>query len=208
MDEYDINIGLQIRYLRKKLGLTLRDLSDRSGLSVNAISRIENCQTSPTVSSIHRLAIALGVPIAALFDGTLASTTVYIPLSSRKKMRMEGRTLEMLGLGMIDPLSEPFYVTLEGKEKTRGTPYTHPGEEFAYCLEGEVIFTVGNNAYRLNPGDSLQFKSEQPHSWENPNQEAAKFLLVFVKGAANSSSNTEQPQIIHEFVTAEAASAL
>lgn len=203
MNEYDINIGLQIRYLRKKLGLTLRDLSERSGLSMNAISRIENCQASPTVSSVHRLAMALGVPIAALFDGTIANPTVYIPAGSRKKMRMEGRTLEMLGLGMMDPLSEPFYVTLDGKEKTRGAPFTHPGEEFAYCLEGEVIFTIGNNDYRLRPGDSLQFKSEQPHSWENPSTKPARFLLVFVKKEATGASGAEETNIIHEFVPTE-----
>ncbi|NMB86716.1 MAG: cupin domain-containing protein [Chloroflexi bacterium] len=198
-DPYDINIGIQIRYLRKQKSMTLKELSERSGLSVNAISRIENCQTSPTVSSVHRLALALDVPIAALFDGSVASPTVFIQSESRKKVRMEGRILEMLGAGMVDPLTEPFYVTLDGREKTKGSPYKHSGEEFAYCLDGEVNFTVGNNTFTLHANDSLLFKSDQPHSWENPADQAARFLLIFIKGEPGSPSLQSEPQIMREF---------
>ena len=78
-DQYDIDIGSRIKLLRRQKGMTLRHLSEASGLSINAISRMENGQTSPTVSSVHRLAMALGIPIAAMFDESIATETVFIP---------------------------------------------------------------------------------------------------------------------------------
>lgn len=203
-DRYDFNIGAQIKHIRKQLGFTLRVLSNRSGLSINAISRIENHQTSPTVNSVHRIAQALGVPIASLFDETIASNTVYVQATNRKKIHMKGRTLELLGPGMIDPQCEPFYVTLVGNEKTTSDPGQHPGEEFAYCLEGEIIFYVGGIRYHLREGDSLFFKSDQPHTWENPTRELAKFLLFFVaeEGKKTVFSNGHN-KIIEEYVPSE-----
>jgi len=200
MSPYDLNVGVQIRYLRKKKDLTLKDLAESSGLSVNAISRIENGQTSPTVSTVHRLAVALGVPIASIFDGSAASTIVYTSSNQRHKTYLEGRTVETLGSGMIDPLSEPFLITLEGRERTRGESSQHPGEEFAYCLEGNVNFIFGNSTHTLRAGDSLLFKSDQPHAWENPTDVPARFLLIFVKGDQSDHTDKEHHNILSEFI--------
>ena len=208
VEEYDLNIGRRIKLLRKQKGLTLRQLSEESGLSVNAISRIENGQTSPTVSSVHRLALALGIPIAALFDESIATETVYVRAGERKAITMKGRRMEPLGLGMVDNQSEPFYLTLASGEKSLAEPNEHPGEEFAFCLEGEVIFYVGSKDYHLQSGDSLFFKSSQPHSWENPSDQPAKFLLIFVNAAGDASlAEGNHQTIVNEYIAQAKSSA-
>lgn len=202
VESYDPNVGLRIRYLRKQKGLTLRDLSELSGLSINAISRIENHQTSPTVFSVHRLANALEVPIAALFDGTVATRTVHVKADNRQKIQMKGRCLEPLGTGMINPRAEPFLVTLDPHEKTTAGPDKHTGEEFAFCLEGIINFNIDGADYELHPGDSLFFKSEQPHTWNNPGEIPAEFLLMFLDEEHKPSSTTEEYKIMDEFIPA------
>lgn len=200
-DQYDIDIGSRIKLLRRQKGMTLRDLSEASGLSVNAISRMENGQTSPTVSSVHRLALALGIPIGALFDESIATETVFVRAGERKAITMKGRRMEPLGIGMVDNFSEPFHVTLSSGEKSLAGSNEHPGEEFAFCLEGEVIFFIGEKAYHLKPGDSLFFKSSQPHSWENPAGQPARFLLIFVNPKANTFQPQEnKPDILNEYI--------
>ena len=200
-DQIELDIGSRIKLLRRQKNMTLRDLSEASGLSINAISRIENGLTSPTVSSVHHLAMALGIPIAALFDESIATETVFVRAGERKAITMKGRRMEPLGIGMVDNTCEPFYVTLESGEKSLAGRNEHPGEEFAYCLEGEVIFFIGERAYHLKPGDSLFFKSSQPHSWENPAEQPARFLLIFVNPKENSAQPQEnKPDIINEYI--------
>jgi transcriptional regulator with XRE-family HTH domain len=199
-NQYDFNIGKRIRVLRKRMGLTLKDLSEISGLSINAISRIEKNLTSPTVSTVHRLAIALDTPLSSLFEEQVEKTVVHTKAENRQKMRMKGRLMEMLGTGLVDPLCEPFVVILEGGEKTTTGLFKHAGEEFAYCLEGRVVFTIDGEPYLLEEGDSLLFKSEQQHAWENPASHPARFVLIFMKSAPGEEDAENEHQIVDEYV--------
>ena len=71
-------VGQMIRSLRDERKFSLRDLSEISGLSVNAISKIERGETSPTVASLHQLASALGVPITDLFSQAIHKVAVFV----------------------------------------------------------------------------------------------------------------------------------
>jgi len=194
-------IANSIKQLRNQLGYTLKDLSERSGLSINAIYRIENAIASPTVSTVHRLADALGVPIASLFDGSATRSTVLIRNKDREVLSMKGRTLEPLSKGLVNPLCEPFYVTIQGHVKSKVKTYQHQGEEFAYCLQGEVVYTVDGIDYHLKKGDSLVFKSDQPHFWNNPSEETAHLLVFFVACHGEKSSPKENhDQIVEEYI--------
>ena len=78
MEAITINVGQQIRALREQQGLSLRALAERCGLSMNAISLIERGENSPTVSSLHLLALALNVPITAFFEAKQEQTVVFV----------------------------------------------------------------------------------------------------------------------------------
>jgi transcriptional regulator with XRE-family HTH domain len=196
----DLDVGTRLRYLRKKTNLTLRELSERSGLSINAISRIEKNLTSPTVSTLHRLAMALEIPVGAIFQEDVVNTVVHVRAGNRQKMPMKGKILELLGTGMVDPLTEPFVVTLEGGEKSTTSFFRHPGEEFAFCLQGKIIFYIEGQAFVLEEGDSLLFKSDQGHAWENPSSDPAKFLLIFVGCESDQTESGSTAQIVNEYI--------
>jgi transcriptional regulator with XRE-family HTH domain len=173
------NVGLRIRALRREQGLSMQALAARCGLSANAISLIERGESSPTVSSLHRLATALEVPIVDLFNEETGQITVFIKRDSRPRSRSNGAMLESLGTGLPDQQLEPFLMTVEAETENTANPITHAGEEFVHCLEGEVEYRVGKEVYRMEAGDSLLFQATQPHHCCNVTQAPAKILLVF-----------------------------
>lgn len=173
------NVGFRIRALREQQELSLRALSERCGLSINAISRIERGENSPTVASLHQLATALKVPITSFFAEETRQATVFVKRNRRPISSADGIWLESLGTGLPNQHLEPFLLTLEPGAENTADPITHLGEEFVHCLEGKVEYLVGDQVYWLEAGDSLLFQAEQEHKCANPSQAPAVILLVF-----------------------------
>lgn len=171
-------VGARLRELRETRGLSLRGLSERCSLSINAISLIERGKSSPTVSSLHALAAALGVPIVDLFQAAEARRVVAVTRDRRLGHDEHGVRMESLGSGLRDQQLEPFLFTLApgaGGER----PVRHPGQEFAHCLEGQVEYTVNGEGYVLTAGDSLLLESTLPHVFRNASARRARLLVVF-----------------------------
>ncbi|MFC1547796.1 helix-turn-helix domain-containing protein [Candidatus Neomarinimicrobiota bacterium] len=173
------NVGHIIRELRKQRGLSLRTLADHCGLSINAISRIERGENSPTVLSLHRLATALDVPITVLFSEEAADTTIFVKQNEGLRHQIEGMVMESLGSGLSQQQLEPFLITIEPGVMRDDSPVTHPGEEFVYCLAGRLEYCVEGRVFLMQAGDSLIFKATQPHYLNNPFRTPARAILVF-----------------------------
>jgi transcriptional regulator with XRE-family HTH domain len=171
-------VGARIRQVRERRGLSQRALAGRSGLSANAISRIERGESSPTVSSLHRLATALNIPITEFFQRQMEAPTIVVRRNRRPRSRGEGILIESLGVGLPGQQLEPFMMTLVPGASGGEEPIVHAGEEFAYCVEGEVEYLVGEEWHRLEHGDSILFQASQPHLFRNTNVQIAKVLFV------------------------------
>lgn len=172
------DVGKAIRILRTDLNLSLRDLSKRCGLSLNAISKIERGETSPTVGSLHQLASALGVQIADLFRQEIHEYAVFIRSQEATILRSNGLTIESLGSGLPNQKLEPFNMIVAPGTGNISEPVSHSGEEFIYCLKGCLEYFVGDESFILQPGDRLLFKATQPHCWRNIGSEPAEVILV------------------------------
>ena len=171
-------VGQRIRELREIRGLSLRALAEQCGLSINAISRIERDESSPTVASLHRLAGALSVPITAFFDAGDRRATVCVHHDRRMRSQGRGMIMDSLGSGLTAQQMEPFLMTLGPGVVSAPEPFTHRGEEFVFCQEGEVEYQIGDEKYRIEPGDSLLFQATQPHLCRNFGDRPATILLV------------------------------
>jgi transcriptional regulator with XRE-family HTH domain len=179
MDEIVPNVGPRIRTLREQRGLSLRALAERCNLSINAISLIERGENSPTVSSLHMLATALEVKITDFFEDSHEHAVVYVKYDQRLATQSNGLLMESLGIGLRNQQLEPFMVTIEPGVGEIGESIAHPGQEFVYCLEGNVLYQVNEHAYHLEPGDSLLFDATQPHCFHNIGDYSARVLLIF-----------------------------
>lgn len=190
------NVGSRIRKLRDERGLSLRALAEDCGLSVNAISRIERGESSPTVSSLHRLSKGLRVPITDFFRMDEDQQTIVVRRTQRRRSRSDGVLMESLGTGLPGQRLEPFMITLAAGAEATDESIMHRGEEFIYIVEGEVEYQVGNSRHRLEEGDSLLFRSEQPHCLRNSHVETARVLMILQ--SADDLAHTQQQHLMTE----------
>ncbi|WP_040227167.1 helix-turn-helix domain-containing protein [Bhargavaea cecembensis] len=173
MDE----IYQEIKRLRLEQGYTLKDLSERTDLSVSFLSQVERGSSSLAITSLKKIADAFGVPITQFFQ-TEANHNYLLKREERKPFKMEGSPNVYVRLnGEFGGRNlEPMVVKLAPKEKQMQD--SHPGEEFYYIMEGAALFTVGGKEYFMREGDSIHFPSTVPHGWENPLNEETTIISV------------------------------
>jgi transcriptional regulator with XRE-family HTH domain len=175
----EINVGGSLRRLREERNLTLRTLAEKSCLAINTLSLIENGKSSPSVSTLQQLAVALEVPITAFFETeTEKKSIAYVKVDHRPRATFEHGMLEDLGAGAGIQAVEPFIVTLEPNAGSGTQDIVHTGYEFIYCLEGRIAYTIDGRTYLLEAGDSLLFEACLPHHWQNLSSQKSKSILV------------------------------
>jgi transcriptional regulator with XRE-family HTH domain len=172
------DVGIRLRSFRERQNWSLRELAERCGLSINAISRIERGENSPTVSSLQRLASALSIPITEFFEAATYKTTIFVPSGLGRSTQEDGYWVQHLGAGLHNQKMEPILMVISEGSESGARPIHHPGEEFVYCLSGELEYRVGDDVFLLKPGDSLIFEATQYHSWHNCHSEPATVLLI------------------------------
>jgi transcriptional regulator with XRE-family HTH domain len=178
-DKNEPNVGLRLRFLREQKGLSLRALAVRCGLSINAISQIERGENSPTVSSLHRLATGLNIPITDFFQEEARQTMVLVKRDQGLRAQSNGVMMESLGIGLFDQQLEPFRMTIEPGIGNINDPISHSGEEFIHCLEGEIEYFVDDRVFQLKQGDSMLFNALHKHAYLNSSQGPATMLIIF-----------------------------
>lgn len=179
-DTIEPNVGLRIHSFRERQGLSLRAVAERCGLSINAISQIERGENSPTVSTLHRLAMALNVSITDFFNEETVQTVVFVKRGQGLSANGEKVYMESLGIGLRNQQLEPFRVVIQPESGCHDDCVTHLGEEFVHCMQGNIDYIVGDNTYHLEQGDSLLFEASQQHAYYNPASQPAIILLIFL----------------------------
>jgi transcriptional regulator with XRE-family HTH domain len=179
LDKEEISVGQRLREIRVLRGMSMRSLAELSGLNINTLSLIENEHTSPSVSTLQQLAQSLQVPITEFFQTNHGSKKlVHQKKGKRPHVAFEHSTMEDLAAGMPRFGAEPIIVTLEPDADSGKQPIVHTGREFVYCLNGHIAYTVDNEKYLLEAGDSLIFEAYLPHQWKNVDTTPSQALLV------------------------------
>ena len=167
--------GAVMKALRRKNGWTLADVSRRTGLPLSTLSKIENDKMSLSFDKLLRLSGGLGVDISALFNGEAVEDGPPGASGRRSIIRAgEGKAIEtpnyshlypaweLLNKRIIPIIAEPHARSLE----EFGELIRHPGEEYAFVLEGAVdLYTSLYAPVRLNTGDSIYFDSGMGHAY-------------------------------------------
>jgi transcriptional regulator with XRE-family HTH domain len=173
------DLGGRLRQLREERNVSMRRLAQTSGLSANALSMIERGLSSPSVSTLYKLADALELPVTRLFS-TEEERQQVIFLRAHEGVRVpivgglwEGRGGEKF-VGRV----EPFVLTLDVGADSGTSPMLHTGHEFVFCLAGVIEYEVEEQKYLLNPGDSLLFAAHLSHRWRNAGKSGSTLLIV------------------------------
>jgi len=161
-------VGERVRDARRSLGLTMAEFAEVAKISLGMVSKIEHGQTSPSLSTLTRLAHAAGVPITGFFRGLDEEHDVVIV---RAGERMEilhegtrpGHLYEDLGsLRGPKRIIESMMVTLESVEDIFPL-FQHEGVEFIHMLEGAMDYGYGPKTFLLHVGDTMQIHGEVAH---------------------------------------------
>ena len=173
-----VNIGERLRELREARNISMRTLATKSGLSANALSMIERNKASPSVSTLYKLADALGVSITSFFGEPQRQQVVFLKAMQRTRVSFTRGVFEGLGGEQFVGRVEPFMLTLENGANSGPRAMTHTGHEFVFCLRGELEYQIERQNYHLESGDSLLFAAQLKHKWRNPGKNVATALII------------------------------
>ncbi|MBI5953176.1 MAG: helix-turn-helix transcriptional regulator [Chloroflexi bacterium] len=174
-----VNVATSLRDLREARGISMRALAIKSGLSANALSMIERGKTSPSVSTLYKLADALGVSITAFFgEESAKKQVIFLKSDERSRMPFTRGIFEGMGGEYFVGHIKPFIVTLESGASSGPRNIVHSGHEFVFCLRGRLEYFVDKQFFNLDPGDSLLFESRLKHRWKNPGATVTTALII------------------------------
>lgn len=186
-----IDVGQRLKSLREARGISMRSLARNSGLSANALSMIERGRTSPSVSTLNKLASALEVPVTAFFRAEPERRRVVLcKAGERPRLPFLRGTWEGLGGESFAGRMEAFMVTLDTGASSGPHGMLHTGSEFVFCLRGRLEYEVEGERYLLESGDSLIFSAQLLHRWRNPGPNVVNAIVV-VSGFEEGEHPTE-----------------
>ena len=179
------NLGDKIRTLRKKLGMTQKELAGQVGLTPSFISQLEKNLISPSLDSLLKLSEKLNTqPIYFLMDGESGPwQKMVIKPNERQDIHLQELKipevrLQLLVSDVLNRRMEPHLLTLRGGATINGHFYSHKGDEFAYVIEGELEVEIQGEKQMLKQGDSLYIESMVPSKWTNLGKGDAVLLWV------------------------------
>ncbi|MFP3387257.1 helix-turn-helix domain-containing protein [Brevibacillus sp. SIMBA_040] len=172
-------IGKLIKALRTGRKKTLKQIAEKTDLSISFLSQVERGKSSITLESLKKISEALEVSPSYFFSENSVHVISSVRRGSLEQTKKNDFSFvfEDLSGNLANPSMEPILVTLQPHED-KGVPFIHKGQEFVYVLEGVLTLLLGHEEYELRPGDSIHMESSTPHNWLNRTGEPVRFLCV------------------------------
>ncbi|WP_077319813.1 helix-turn-helix domain-containing protein [Virgibacillus proomii] len=172
------NLGVRIKQLRKQKNLTLKNISEKTGLSISFLSQLEHSKTSATLESFKKISDALEVHPSYFFNQPKSSRSVITRNIVDTLNATENRFIyKNLSGRMENPAFIPNLIILD-PDANRGNNFSHKGQEFLYVLEGTLTIEVDHQLEVLHPHDCVFLDSSKPHYWYNRTDKPIKFLCI------------------------------
>jgi transcriptional regulator with XRE-family HTH domain len=189
-DELEQRIAARVRDLRLQASLSLEALAERSGVSRSMISLIERGEASPTAVILDRIATGLGVLLSALFESQEeAPIREPGPLARHKDQPLWKDPESGYLRRSVSPAgaAQPMRIVEVNFPPGGRVAFDNDGRDASVCqqvwlLEGRMDLTVGKQRHRLEAGDCLAMRLDQPVMFHNPSRRAARYVVVIASG--------------------------
>ncbi len=178
-------LGNRIREIRIGKGLKLSELAERTGLSTSYISLLERDLTSPSISSLRKIAEALELPLFHFLIEE-SKSSILTRRDERKKLALPNSNIiheyvTPIPIGnQVKPKQEIIYTELDPNSWSSDEPMCHRADECLLVLEGEIEVHVGVETYVLSEGDSLYIEEMLPHRYYTLSETKAKLISALV----------------------------
>ena len=178
-----MNLGKRLTDLRRKRGLATGELAARAKVTSGFISQLEHNKTSPSLTTLQRVAAALDVPLTYLL--------LEDDLHPQVVRQHERQTIPLGQDGLCASLVSPLLsqqlelVVLDLPRGTVSWPQSrsHEGQECHLVLRGTIRAYYGEESYLLDEGDSILWDGTVPHRMENVGDGAAQLLIALAPAA-------------------------
>jgi len=180
-------VGEKIRQIREMKKVSLEELSERSGMDIMLVQKIEEDKNVPSLAPLIKIARALGVRLGTFLDDSDSYGPVVVRSGEYQKgVRFTSQSSEArehlnffsLAFDKAGRNMEPFIVDIEPSLKSDYMLSSHEGEEFIYVLDGEVEINYGKEIYKLAKGDSIYLDSIVSHNVHASNNSSARIIAV------------------------------
>jgi XRE family transcriptional regulator, regulator of sulfur utilization len=179
-------VGPRVRALREAMGLSLRDLAERSGVGAQTLSQVERGETSPTLASATKIAAGLELTLSQLLRLDEGQHVAVSRASGRRAYERGGHRFEELTPPLPGQRADVSAHVLGPGATTGGRtdpPMHEPGSrETAVVTAGTLALVVDGTRYELQEGDSVTFDADLPHHFENDGEEPTEFFAVIAAG--------------------------
>ena len=171
-----MEIGVKIKDMRQKCGLTQEELADRCELTKGYISQLENELTSPSIATLCDILSALGSSPSEFFSDEKNEQVVFTESDYIEKIT-DGQKIEWLVPNAQKNEMEPIVVEIAPKAKTQDD-MPHEGEEFGYVIRGEIVLLIGKKRTKVKKGESFYYAANKVHQIINKTNKEAEFIWV------------------------------
>ena len=179
MDPLHNAIAENLKRLRKERKLSLDRVAEMTEVSKSMLSQIERGESSPTISTLWKIATGLHVSFTSLMETNHPETTVINNADLEPLVSDEGRFRiypvfpfeESLGFEML-------FVEMDPEAYSDSLPHEAGTEEFVSVYEGALTLRVGNEEYEIPAGSSIRFQGDQKHCYHNPTRGNTRFCNV------------------------------
>jgi quercetin dioxygenase-like cupin family protein len=174
------NLGVLVRHLRESRRLSLRSLAEQTGFSAAFLSQVENGQASPSISSMERIANALGVTMGEFFLATEEQPSSIVRADERAGLTSAWSQAKIEALGRSQPGREleGVIITIRPGGASGKRPHPQLHEAIAVVLQGQMELTLGDEEHRLSVGDAVTIRAGAPRLWRNVSEKPAQVVIV------------------------------
>ena len=179
-----LDLGLRLKTLRTKKGLSQTELAKLVGVTPSTISQVESNLIYPSLPALLKMAEVLSVEVASFFqDKAEPKNLVTFPAAEAVEVRLPDLPEKSVRAWLLTPVdfeakSEPYLIEVPAGATLNSHFFVHKGEEMGYVLAGKLQLKFKKAVHNVKSGDVVYLTSEMPTSWSNPGRSAARLLWI------------------------------
>ena len=179
MEEIHLILARNLKAIREKEKLSLEKVAQLSGVSKTMIGQIERGESSPSITTIWKIANGLKISFTSLINNPQPDTTVVLRNDIQVLSEDNGRYKVYPAFPFQDDKHfEVYTIEIEKEGKLKADSHREGTEEFITVFDGEVTIGVSDGHYTLNSGDSIRFKADRPHTYANSGNTLARLSMT------------------------------
>ncbi|NLI82722.1 MAG: helix-turn-helix domain-containing protein [Deltaproteobacteria bacterium] len=182
-----IDLGLRLKDMRTKRGLSQTELAKLVGVTPSTISQVESNLIYPSLPALLKMAEVLAVDVSSFFqEQAEIKTRIIFPASDAAVVKISEIPEESISAKLLTPIdfdakAEPYFIEIPANRSFASHFFIHKGEEIGYVLAGKLQMRLDKAVHNLRAGDTIYLTSEMPSHWKNPGPATAKLLWIKIK---------------------------